>query len=195
MAEDEKQKFDQLNSTSYLFRVSLNQLGFDIHSLTVMNYTTWHVYYRNTIIGVVTFRETDSGFTYCNLRLYKYFSQKFPKLKDFIMSEYYDMEDEKPVKFLFEKFEKYFNNIKSCAETIIDHDEEQNTTDELSDSISRLKEYCEEFDSDFSNNLMFKDIRNLLAENERLYAELKKYEDANIKDVEELEETDKATEI
>ena len=174
MTNDEKQKFDTLNSTSYLFRVSLNQLGFDIQSLTITNYTSWHVYYRKTIIGTITFRETDNEFTYCNLRLYKYFLKKFPKLKDFIMSEYYEMEDGRPVKFQFEKFEKYFNNIKECAESLIDNMEEQKDTDELSDSISRLKEYCDEFDSDFSNNLMFKDIKNLLEENERLHVELAK---------------------
>lgn len=90
------------------------------------------------------------------------------------MSEYYEMEDGRPVKFQFEKFEKYFNNIKECAESLIDNMEEQKDTDELSDSISRLKEYCDEFDSDFSNNLMFKDIKNLLEENERLHVELAK---------------------
>lgn len=175
MTDDEKQKFDSLNSTSYLLRVSLSRLGFDIQCLTMANYTTWHVYYRKTIIGAITFRETDTGFTYSNVRLYKYFSQKFPKLKDFIMSEYYEMEDDKPVKFLFDKFEKYFNNIKECAESLIDNKEEQKTTDELSDSISRLKEYCDEFDSDFSNNIMFKDIKKLLEENDRLTVELEKY--------------------
>lgn len=176
MTEEDKKKFDYLNQTSYLFRLSLNRLGFDIERFKIVNSEVWHVFYKKAIVGSITFRTDEENFTYCNLRLYKYFSLKFPKIKDFIMSEYFEFEDGKKVRFLFDKFDEYFEKIKTCVESFIIKPEAENEDfdeqDDLSDSISRLKEYCEEYDSNFSNNVMFKDIQNILKENQRLQVEL-----------------------
>ena len=107
MTQEDKNKFDWLNQTSYLLRLLLNKYGFEIEKFTITNNDVWHVFYDKTIVGSITFRTDEDNFTYCNLRLYKYFSLKFPKIKDFIMSEYYEFEDGKRVRFKFDEFEEY----------------------------------------------------------------------------------------
>lgn len=180
MTKEEKAKFDWLNKSSYLFRLCIMRLGFDIECTNISNTDVWHLFYKNVIIGTITFRTDEKEFTYCNLRLYKYFQQKFPELKDFLMSSCYEFENNKPVKFLFDKFDEYFIKIRNCVLTILPKENESvqselESINLIDDSISRLKEYCEEYDSNFSNNIMLKDITNLLKENERLQKENKKY--------------------
>jgi hypothetical protein len=175
MTQEDKNKFDWLNQTSYLLRLLLNKYGFEIEKFTITNNDVWHVFYDKTIVGSITFRTDEENFTYCNLRLYKYFSLKFPKIKDFIMSEYFEFEDGKRVRFKFDDFEEYINKVLTCVNSlIVKQQETPEEQDDLSDSISRLKEYCEEYDSKFSNNIMFKDIRNILNENQRLLKEIEK---------------------
>lgn len=175
MTEEDKKKFDWLNQTSYLLRLLLNKQGFDIEKVTINNIDVWHVFYDKVIVGSITFRTDDTNYTYCNLRLYKYFSLKFPKIKDFIMSEYFEYEDGQRVRFKFDDFNEYIEKIKTCIESLIDKKKETpEEQDDLSDSISRLKEYCEEYDMKFSNNVMIKDILNILNENQRLQRELNK---------------------
>ena len=178
MSASDKEKFDSLNDTSYLFRIGLNRLGFDIQPFSVANDIVWHVYYENTVVGSITFRTDENGYSYCNLRLYKYFSHKFPKLKDFIMSDYYEFSEGKRNKFMFDKFDKYFEKIKTCILSLKPGKDIESKPDDLNDSISRLTEYCEEYDTQFSNNVMFRDIQNILNENERLNKEIKKYSES-----------------
>ena len=180
MTEEDKNKFDRLNQTSYLLRLLLNKYGFDIEKFTITNTDVWHVFYDKIIVGSITFRTDETNFTYCNLRLYKYFSLKFPKIKDFIMSEYFEFEDGQRVRFNFDGFEEYIEKILTCVNSlIVKNKEAPEEQDDLSDSISRLKEYCEEYDNKFSNNVMFKDIQNILNENQRLQKELEKLKAAS----------------
>lgn len=166
----EKNKFDNLNQTSYLLRINLNRLNFDIYPIEINSCTIWHVMYNDIVIGTVTFKTYENDFTFCNIRLYKFLKAKNPeKFSDFIMSDYFEYDDkEKPIKFNFDKFDKFFNSIAEIFqndETIHSNDKCFNTVE---DSISRLTEYCDEFDEQFSKNMLVLDIRNLLNENERL---------------------------
>lgn len=186
MTEEDKKKFDWLNQTSYLLRLLLNKQGFDIEKVTITNTDVWHVFYDKVIVGSITFRTDDEGYTYCNLRLYKYFSLKFPKIKDFIMSEYFEYEDGKRARFKFDDFDEYIEKIKTCIESLIDKkNETPEEQDDLSDSISRLKEYCDEYETKSSDSVMIKDIQNILAENQRLQRELSKLQ-ANVEKTEEV---------
>ena len=175
MRTDEKQIFDYLNQTSYLLRLLLEKLGFDIQSINIMNDTVWHVLYREAVIGTITFRTDENDFTYCNIRLYKYIKQKIKDIPDFIMSEYYEVEDGVKVRFKFEKFDKYFNEIKKVIEQDMPVENEPTEIySNIEDSISRLTEYCDEYDQKFSKNMIIHDIMNVLKENERLHIELQK---------------------
>lgn len=188
MTNDEKNKFDHLNKSSYLFRLNLSRLGFDIEVAHIVNNDVWHVFYRNIIIGTITFRTDENDYTFCNLRLYKYFHQKFPDCDDFLMSTCYVFDEGKMVEFDFKKFDEYFTKLREHAESLVPKDTpgeetaEQETVDDIEDSISRLKEYCEEYDAQFSTNMLFKDIMNLLKENERLHKENAEYAE-KIKDL------------
>ena len=159
MLPDDIKKFNYLNNTSYLFRLNLIRNGFDIVKNTIMNDDIWYVSYKEKILGIITFRVTDT-YTYCNLRPYEYLKKKYG-LQDFIMSEYFEYTDGKPVRFNFDKFDKFFAKFKEIdVETeVVDNNEKETKLDE---SISRLKEYCEAFDEKFSQNMLFKDIRALL---------------------------------
>ena len=173
MNNEEKTRFDNLNDSSYLLRLSLDRHRFYIQPVTVMNDTVWHVFYRETVIGTITTRKDDDGYTYCNIRLYRYIKSKLTDIKDFIMSEYFEYSDGARTKFNSEKFDRYIQRIKD----IIDKENPEveakpHTT--LEDSISRLTEYCEEYDSKFSKNMMVQDIRNILKENERLNTDRQK---------------------
>lgn len=175
MRQDEKQIFDYLNQSSYLLHVLLDQMNIDIQSIHIMNDRVWHVLYREAVIGTITFRTAEDNFTYCNIRLYKYLKQKIKDIPDFIMSEYYEFDNGVRVRFKFDKFEKYFNAIKE----VIDQDKpiETEKTEHycnIEDSISRLTEYCDEYDQKFSKNMIIHDIMNVLKENERLHIELQK---------------------
>lgn len=170
MKNQEKNKFDNLNQTSYLLRVNLNRLNFDVCSIEINSCIIWHAIYNDTVIGTITFRTDKNDFTFCNIRLYKYLKSKnSEKFSDFIMSDYFEYDDkEKPVKFNFDKFDKFFNSIAEIFqndETIQSNDKCFNNVE---DSISRLTEYCDEFDEQFSKNIFVLDIRNLLNENKRL---------------------------
>ena len=178
MTPYDKEKFDKLTNTSYLFRVIFGNAGFDLSYVHIGDNEIWHAYYGETIIGTITTRQADTDddkVTYTNLRLYKYFRDKFPELEDFVMSKYFDVEDGKRVRFDFDKFEKYIGTILEVFKDKIQHHDKDDSVKEansVEDAIARLKEYCDEFDEKFSNNIMFKDIRLLLDENERLTKEL-----------------------
>jgi len=175
MKAEDKKTFDYLNSTSYLLRLNLNRLGFDIQPITLLNDVIWHVLYGTTVVGTITFRTAEDDVTYCNVRLYKYLRDKFKKIDDFIMSEYfvYEADDEKPVRFDFDKFDDYFNRIKSVFPDIAVKPENKEIVPSINDSISRLTEYCDEFDQKFSKNTLVYDVRNVLKENEKLHNQLK----------------------
>lgn len=173
MRQDEKQIFDYLNGSSYLLRILLERMNIDIQSIYIMNNRVWHVLYQEAVIGTITFRTAEDNFTYCNIRLYKYIKQKIKDISDFIMSEYYEFDNGVRVRFKFDKFEKYFNTIKE----VIDQDklletEKSEIHCNIEDSISRLTEYCAEYDQKFSKNMIIHDIMNVIKENERLHAEL-----------------------
>lgn len=175
MKAEDKKTFDYLNTTSYLLRLNLNRLGFDIQPITLLNDIIWHVLYGTTVVGTITFRTAEDNVTYCNVRLYKYLRDKFKKIDDFIMSEYfvYEVDDDKPVRFDFAKFDNYFNRIKSVFSDISVESENKEIVPSINDSISRLTEYCDEFDQKFSKNTLVYDVRNVLKENERLHSQLK----------------------
>lgn len=175
MKAEDKKTFDYLNTTSYLLRLNLNRLGFDIQPITLLNDVIWHVLYGTTVVGTITFRTAEDNVTYCNVRLYKYLRDKFKKIDDFIMSEYfvYEVDDDKPVRFDFAKFDNYFNRIKSVFPDISVESENKEIVPSINDSISRLTEYCDEFDQKFSKNTLVYDVRNVLKENERLHSQLK----------------------
>ena len=175
MKAEDKKTFDYLNTTSYLLRLNLNRLGFDIQPITLLNDVIWHVLYDTTVVGTITFRTAEDNITYCNVRLYKYLHDKFKKIDDFIMSEYfvYELDNEKLVRFDFDKFDNYFNRIKSVFPDISVKPENTEIVPSINDSISRLTEYCDEFDQKFSKNTLVYDVRNVLKENERLHSQLK----------------------
>lgn len=175
MKAEDKKTFDYLNTTSYLLRLNLNRLGFDIQPITLLNDVIWHVLYGTTVVGTITFRTAEDNITYCNVRLYKYLRDKFKKIDDFIMSEYfvYELDNEKLVRFDFDKFDNYFNRIKSVFPDISVKPENTEIVPSINDSISRLTEYCDEFDQKFSKNTLVYDVRNVLKENEKLHNQLK----------------------
>ena len=174
MKAEDKRTFDYLNSTSYLLRLNLNRLGFDIQPITLLNDVIWHVIYGTTVVGTITFRTAEDDVTYCNVRLYKYLRDKFKKIDDFIMSEYYDYNigETKPFRFNFEKFDAYFNRIKAVFSDSTIKTENTEIVPSINDSISRLTEYCDEFDQKFSKNTLVYDVRNVLKENEKLHKQL-----------------------
>ena len=175
MKAEDKKTFDYLNSTSYLLRLNLNRLGFDIQPITLLNDVIWHVIYGTTVVGTITFRTAEDKVTYCNVRLYKYLRDKFKKIDDFIMSEYYEyvIGETKPVRFNFDKFAAYFNRIKEVLSDSTAKTENNEIVPSINDSISRLTEYCDEFDQKFSKNTLVYDVRNVLKENEKLHKQLK----------------------
>ena len=174
MKAEDKKTFDYLNSTSYLLRLNLNRLGFDIQPITLLNDVIWHVIYSTTVVGTITFRTAENNVTYCNVRLYKYLRDKFKKIDDFIMSEYYEYNvgETKPIRFNFEKFDAYFNKIKTVFGDLSIKTENTEIIPSINDSISRLTEYCDEFDQKFSKNTLVYDVRNVLKENEKLHKQL-----------------------
>lgn len=174
MTTDEIKKFDYLNQTSYLLRILLQQLKFDIQCIHIMNDVVWHVLYKDAVVGTITFRTDENDFTYCNIRLYKYIKQRIEDIDDFIMSEYYEYEDGQRVRFKFEKFNKYFGKIKEIIDLERPDEVPSDKPSSIEDSISRLTEYCDEYDQKFSKNMIIHDIVNILKENERLNEELKK---------------------
>lgn len=175
MKPEEKRVFDHLNQSSYLLRILLQKLNIDISPIYIMSDTVWHVLYKEAVIGTITFRTDEEGFTYCNIRLYKYIKQKVKDIPDFIMSEYYEVEDGKKVRFKFEKFNKYFETITTVFDKELPQENETTKIhSSLEDSISRLTEYCDEYDQKFSQNMIIHDIMNVLKENERLSREIKK---------------------
>ena len=159
MKPEDITKFNYLNNTSYLFRLNLIRNGFDIVKNVILNDEIWYVSYKERIIGIITFRVTDT-YTYCNLRPYEHLKKKYG-LKDFIMSEYFDFEDDKPIRFNFDKFDKFFAKYKEVETEPVEETESTEET-RLDESISRLKEYCEAFDEKFSKNMLFNDIRILM---------------------------------
>lgn len=175
MKAEDKKTFDYLNTTSYLLRLNLNRLGFDIQPITLLNDVIWHVLYGTTVVGTITFRTDDNATTYCNVRLYKYLRDKFKKIDDFIMSEYfvYAAGETKPVRFDFDKFDEYFNKIKAVFADPTVKTENKEIVPSINDSISRLTEYCDEFDQKFTKNTLVYDIKNVLKENEKLHNQLK----------------------
>ena len=169
----DKKIFDYLNQSSYLLRLMLEHHDFYIQPVVIMNERVWHVFYRETVIGTITFRTDESGYTYCNIRLYRYIKSKLTEIKDFIMSEYFIYDGDEKKSFNFDKFDKYIGVIKEIIDTENPEQESKPHTS-IEDSISRLTEYCEEYDNKFSKNMMVCDIMSILKENERLHDELQK---------------------
>ena len=192
MTVEEKTEFDKLTDTSYLFRLIFARAGFDLACIHLNGVNCWHLYYKTAIVGAITTRlwesEEDSC-TYTNMRLYKYFTDKFPKTRDFVMSEFFEMNGQKRVRFEFDKFKDYTDQITKCAESLVKHDEDEDEPDTLEDSIARLKDFCDEFDDKFSNNTLFKDVRALLRENKRLNLKLKEKENDENRTTEEERRT------
>ena len=91
------------------------------------------------------------------------------------MSEYfvYEVDNEKPVRFDFAKFDNYFNRIKSVFPDISIKPENTEIIPSINDSISRLTEYCDEFDQKFSKNTLVYDVRNVLKKKKKLHNQLK----------------------
>lgn len=177
MNREEKAAFDKLSDTSYLFRVLFTNAGFDLSALTLNGTHCWHLYYGNAIVGAVTTRKWDGendSCTYTNLRLYKYFQDKFKSCGDFLMSEYYAFDDGKRIRFNFEKADKYTAQLVAAAETL-DVNKKEMAVDTLSDSLARLREFCDEFDERFSKNTLFKDVKTLLRDYDRVEKELEKF--------------------
>jgi len=170
----DKHTFDNLNQTSYLLRLNLNRLNFDIHQITVLGDTIWHVYYDDSIVGAITFRTSEKNITYCNVRLYTYVKQRFAhEIDDFIMSKYFEYDEEgNPVRFLFNKFDEYFTAIINVLPKTEKTEDAKPAEISVSDSMLRLTEYCDEFDEQFSKNTLAKDIRVLLAEYQKLRDQL-----------------------
>ena len=109
MTQEEKNEFDCLNSSSYLLRLLLDRKGFEI---TKNASGIWHVFYDGHIVGSLTYRHDDDyDYTFTNLRLYKYLIHKVPKLKDFIMSEYFEHGGNKLLRFDSDGFNKYLDEI------------------------------------------------------------------------------------
>lgn len=180
MRPEDKKIFDYLNQSSYLLRVLLDKLGFDIQPMHVLNDTVWHVLYRETVVGTITFRTDEDDFTYCNIRLYKYLKEIHQVSDDFIMSQYYEYDGDKRVRFKFEEFDKYFMAIRDIIDTLRPQEPTAEVQSSIEDSISRLTEYCDEYDQKFSKNMIIHDIMAIIKENERLHAELKKKSDSII---------------
>ena len=180
MTDTEKYTFDSLADTSYLFRVLCCNAGFDLTCMNLNGTGSWHLYYENAIIGAVTTRKWETeedSCTFTNLRLYKYFQSKFPKIKDFLLSEYYEIKDDKRIRFNFDKANKYMTELKAAAETLVKKEDGIEDPDTLGDSIARLREFCDEFDEKFSNNTLFKDVRALLGDYDRVTRELQERKD------------------
>ena len=176
MTVEEKTEFDKLTDTSYLFRLIFTNAGFDLACIHLNGKDCWHLYYKTAIVGAVTTRDwetEDDCCTFTNMHLYKYFSDKCDKCRDFLMSEFFEMNGKKRAKFDFDKFAEYTHQISECAKKLVKKDEDEEDPDPLEDSIARLKDFCDEFDEKFSNNTLFKDVRALLKENERLNLKLK----------------------
>ena len=91
------------------------------------------------------------------------------------MSEYfvYAAGETKPVRFDFDKFDEYFNKIKAVFADPTVKTENKEIVPSINDSISRLTEYCDEFDQKFTKNTLVYDIKNVLKENEKLHNQLK----------------------
>lgn len=170
MTQEEKNEFDCLNSSSYLLRLLLDRKGFEI---TKNASGIWHVFYDGHIVGSLTYRHDDDyDYTFTNLRLYKYLIHKVPKLKDFIMSEYFERGGNKLLRFDSDGFNKYLDEIIEVfspkrvkteeVEEVVDEE------DDIEDSISRLEEYCDEFDEKFSKNTLYKDIQCVLKDYNKL---------------------------
>lgn len=192
MTQDEKNKFDSLTDTSYLFRLIFSNAGFNLACIHLNGKDCWHLYYKTAIVGAVTTRDwetEDDCCTFTNMHLYKYFSDKCDKCKDFLMSEFFEMNGKKRVKFDFDKFAEYTHKISDCAKKLVKKDEDEEDPDPLEDSIARLKDFCDEFDAKFSNNMLFKDVRALLKENERLNLKLKEKENDKNRTTEEERRT------
>lgn len=171
MTQEEKNEFDCLNSSSYLLRLLLDRKGFEI---TKNASGIWHVFYDGHIVGSLTYRHDDDyDYTFTNLRLYKYLIHKVPKLKDFIMSEYFERGGNKLLRFDSDGFNKYLDEIIEVfspkhVKTEEVEEEAVDEEDDIEDSISRLEEYCDEFDEKFSKNTLYKDIQCVLKDYNKL---------------------------
>lgn len=177
MTIEEKAAFDKLSDTSYLFRVLFANAGFDLGEMTLNGTRCWHLYYGNAIVGAVTTRKWDGendSCTYTNLRLYKYFQSKFRDCEDFLMSEYYTFENGKRVRFNFDRADKYTSKLVAAAETL-DVNKRETSVDTLSDSLARLREFCDEFDERFAKSTLFKDVKALLRDYDRVERELERF--------------------
>ena len=70
--------------------------------------------------------------------------------------------------------------IRDVIDTLRPQEPTAEVQSSIEDSISRLTEYCDEYDQKFSKNMIIHDIMAIIKENERLHAELKKKSDSII---------------
>lgn len=173
MTTEENNIFNYLNNTSYLLRLILEQNKFEIQPIKINNNCVYHVIMYGHTIGTIVCRvDEEYSYTYNNIRLYKYFKQKFPKAEDFIMSNYFIKENDKIVRFNFDKFNEWVNDITKYVESMGIRETNEKDHETFNDCLNRLTELVDEYDEKFSNNMLINDIRRLLNENERLNSEL-----------------------
>jgi len=178
MSPEEKNKFDRMNNTSYLLRIILEQHKFKIQPIIINNDRVYHILKNGHTIGTLVSRfDEELNYTHNNIRLYKYFVEKFPKAENFLMSQYWVFNNDIRVKFDFDKFDDWCDSIDKYVEQLgVKPPISLDNNDTLNDSINRLVELVDEYDEKFTSNSLIKDIRKLLNENDRLNTELKNKE-------------------
>lgn len=175
LSSEQKNTFDRLNKTSYLFRLNIERNGLELSMKELNGYTACHVLYRCHVIGTVSFREEYTNFT-----LYKYLKRLFPKLTDFKLSEYFD---EDHTKFLYGKFDAYVQEIKDALDTIPCHDsgvEDDGVKESMEDVRARLLDFIasDDFADSFPDsdslpmNILRHDISAALIEIDRLHRQI-----------------------
>lgn len=177
MTQEEKHKFDYMNNTAYLLRLLLEKAKFEIQPIVINNDCIYHILKNGHTIGTLVSRYDETLKLYHNnIRLYKYFKEKFPKAENFLMGEYWIYADNIRIKFNFEKFNEWCNEINNYVETLGIKITENPVNETYNDAVNRLTELLDEYDEKFTSNSLVKDIRKILNENERMNNELKKRE-------------------
>lgn len=98
------------------------------------------------------------------------------------MSEYFERDGNKLLRFDFDGFNKYLDEIIEAfpPKPVKTEEVEEEVVDEendIEDSISRLQEYCDEFDEKFSKNTLYKDIQCVLKDYNKLKEKVWKQEE------------------
>lgn len=175
MNTEEKHKFDYMNNSSYLLRLMLERHNFVIQPIIINNDCIYHILRNGHTVGTLIPRyDEETKRTHNNIRLYKYFKEKFPKACDFIMSKYWIYDGDEVVKFDFDNFDEWAETISNYADELGVRNSDKDHVDTFNDTVNRLTELVDEYDEKFTSNFLIKDISRLLKENERLTNELQK---------------------